>query len=65
MGSPNGPIFSRHEFAEMARILRGLRVTFILSLNDVPEVREIFAGFTIEPVRTPTSSPARFGASAS
>ncbi|MHA1523380.1 MAG: DNA adenine methylase, partial [Alphaproteobacteria bacterium] len=35
----------------MATVLRAIKGRFILSLNDVPEVREIFTGFTIEPVK--------------
>ncbi|MFN3582626.1 DNA adenine methylase [Phenylobacterium sp.] len=48
-----GPgMFGREEFAEMAEILAGLKGRFILSLNDVPEVREVFAAFQIETVTT-------------
>ena len=43
-----GPgLFSREEFVEMAQILAGLKGRFILSLNDRPEVRQIFSGFEI------------------
>ena len=45
-------LFSRDRFEEMARLLRGLEGRFILSLNDLPEVRETFAGFHIAAVRT-------------
>jgi len=38
-------LFDRGEFEMMAEQLRSLRGTFILSLNDHPEVRRIFAGF--------------------
>lgn len=38
-------MFGRGEFELMAEQLRGLRGRFILSLNDHPEVRRIFAGF--------------------
>lgn len=41
-------MFNRDEFAAMAEQLRGIRGRFILSLNDHPEVRRIFEGFTIE-----------------
>lgn len=48
-----GPgMFSQAEFQEMARALAGLKGRFILSLNDRPEVREIFAGFQIASVAT-------------
>lgn len=45
-------LFGRGEFAEMADVLGGLKGRFILSLNDRPEVREIFARFSIEGVAT-------------
>lgn len=35
----------------MAELLRTLRGKFILSINDKPEVRQIFAGFDFEEVR--------------
>ena len=45
-------LFTRARFEEMAALMRALKGRFILSLNDVPEVREIFAGFQIEQVMT-------------
>lgn len=45
-------MFGRDEFARMAEQLAGIRGRFILSINDVPEVREIFARFAIEEVTT-------------
>ncbi|MXV43890.1 DNA adenine methylase [Saccharibacter sp. 17.LH.SD] len=42
--------FKRDEFVEMGRTLRGLKGKFILSLNDCPEVREIFDDFNLEAV---------------
>lgn len=48
-----GPgMFDRTEFDQMAEILAGLKGRFILSLNDRPEVRKIFARFSIEAVQT-------------
>lgn len=41
-------LFSRDQFAAMAEQLRTIKGRFILSLNDRPEVRDIFAGFAIE-----------------
>jgi DNA adenine methylase len=38
-------IFGRGDFEKLATILRGIKGKFILSLNDVPPVREIFSGF--------------------
>ena len=43
----------------MAKILRGLKGRFILSINDRPEMRETFAGFAIEEVKTRYSVNAR------
>ena len=43
-------LFAREDFARMADFLAGLKGRFILSLNDRPEVRETFAGFTVEEV---------------
>jgi len=43
-------MFGREEFEQMAQVLRGISGRFILSLNDRPEVRRIFAGFEIEEV---------------
>lgn len=40
-------MFSREEFEEMAKELRGIKGRFILSINDRPEVRRIFDGFTM------------------
>lgn len=45
-------MFERSEFVHMAELLATIEGRFLLSLNDRPEVREIFAGFTIEPVQT-------------
>ncbi|WP_292940076.1 DNA adenine methylase [Novosphingobium sp.] len=41
-------MFTREEFAAMAELLRGVKGRFLLSLNDHPDVREIFAGFRFE-----------------
>ncbi len=45
-------LFNRAEFAAMAEALSGLQGRFILSLNDVPAVRETFAAYSIEAVGT-------------
>ena len=45
-------LFSRERFEEMAAVLAGLQGRFILSLNDVPGVRETFRQFLLHPVRT-------------
>ncbi len=35
-------MFSRDDFARMAAVLRGVKGRFILSINDVPEIRNLF-----------------------
>lgn len=42
--------FGRDEFVQMADVLKGLQGRFILSLNDCPQVRDIFSGFDFEEV---------------
>jgi DNA adenine methylase len=43
-------LFARSDYAELAEMLVALRGRFILSLNDVPEVRSLFARFQIASV---------------
>lgn len=45
-------MFARDDFARLAGMLAGLRGRFVLSLNDRPEVRAIFAGFRQDEVTT-------------
>lgn len=45
-----GAGFDRQDFAALAAALREIRGQFILSINDTPEVREIFAAFDQQPV---------------
>jgi len=45
-------LFSRDEFARLSERLSKIKGRFVLSVNDVPELRAIFAGFTIETVPT-------------
>ena len=45
-------MFSAEDFARMAALLRGIEARFTLSLNDTPEVRATFEGFTVEEVET-------------
>lgn len=45
-------LFARADYAKLAKLLKGLRGQFILSLNDVPEVRQTFAGFVMEEIKT-------------
>lgn len=44
-------MFGRDQFAKMADQLRGIEGKFILSINDTPEIRELFAGFIMDEVR--------------
>lgn len=50
-------LFRRDDYVEMAVRLAQLRGRFILSINDVPEIRALFSGFTIETVETTYSLP--------
>lgn len=43
-------VFSPADFDRLRGLLEGLRGRFILSINDRPEVRALFAGFVIEEV---------------
>lgn len=52
-------MFERRDFEALAGLLRGIKGRFILSLNDKPEVREIFAGFDFERVETTYTVAAR------
>ena len=42
--------FTSKDFQELQQILQKLKGRFILSLNDLPEVRELFSDFHIKPV---------------
>lgn len=54
-----GPgMFSRDDFAAISETLKTLRGAFIMSINDVPEVRQMFKWERIEQVKT-TYSVAR------
>lgn len=43
-------VFSAADFEALRDLLTGLQGRFILSINDRPEIRDLFARFTIEPV---------------
>ncbi len=45
-------MFSREDFTRLAKALAGLKGQFLLSINDCPETRQVFAGFTLEQVET-------------
>ena len=44
-------MFARDDFAAMAEQLASIKGTFILSINDRPEIREVFAAFVQEGVK--------------
>jgi DNA adenine methylase len=45
-------VFDRDDYARMAQALAGIKGRFLLSINDVPEIRETFAGFGMREVET-------------
>jgi DNA adenine methylase len=45
-------MFERADFARMAEVLAGISGKFLLSINDVPQIRQIFAAFPLKPVTT-------------
>lgn len=49
------------DYVEMAEHLKQLKGKFLLSLNDVPEIRKIFAGFEITPIKLAYSSQRKSG----
>ncbi|HAE38083.1 MAG TPA: DNA methyltransferase [Candidatus Riflebacteria bacterium] len=49
-------VFSKADFENLANILFSIKGKFILSLNDTPEIRKIFKGFTFESVSTTYSA---------
>ena len=52
-------LYGRDRFVELAEQLARLKGRFILSLNDVPEVREIFGRFEMTEVKTTYSIAAK------
>lgn len=53
--------FSRADFAELAKLLKSIKGRFILSINDVPEIRRIFKSFYIKEVQTTYTSGTQSG----
>lgn len=43
-------LFCKADFERLATILKNIKGKFILSINDTPEIREIFAGFHMQEV---------------
>ncbi len=52
-------IFSREDFSRLAEILSTIHGKFILSINDTPEIREVFNPFLINEVSTKYSLSTR------
>lgn len=40
--------FAEQDFLDLVEILRNLKGKFLMTINDTPEIREIFSGFVIE-----------------
>lgn len=45
-------IFGKEDFGKLAELLASIKGRFILSINDAPEIRQIFSGFEIKEVPT-------------
>jgi len=45
-------LFSKEDFGHLAKQLRTIKGRFLLSINDTPEIRKIFAAFKLTPVQT-------------
>jgi DNA adenine methylase len=43
-------LFERADFKRLANVLVGIKGKFLLSINDTPEIREIFSAFEVEAV---------------
>jgi DNA adenine methylase len=57
-----GPgIFGREDFTRLAGLLREISGRFLLGINDLPEVREIFVAFTLREVATTYNAGTRHG----
>ena len=51
-GDHGKELFGREDFEALSARLKALRGTYIMSINDVPEIRGLFSWATIEPVET-------------
>ena len=45
-------LFARQDFERLAKVLQGIKGRFVLSINDVPEIRALFAWAEIEEITT-------------
>ena len=53
--------FSEEDFQKLAEQLRGIEGKFVLSINDVPEIREIFRGFSLREIEIPYTAQREAG----
>ena len=53
--------FEEKDFRELAGLLAGLKGKFILSLNDLPEVRSIFGDFRMQAIQLAYSAQKKIG----
>jgi len=53
--------FSDQDFESLNRRLRAIRGRFILSLDDHPEVRKLFAGWNLEPIQLSYTAQRKIG----
>ncbi len=49
-GDYSKALFQRADFERLAGVLEGGKGRFVLSINDVPEIREVFGGFQLTEV---------------
>jgi len=52
-------VFTHADFARLAEMLKALRGRFVLSINDRPEIRDLFAWAKIQEVETRYSTNAK------
>jgi DNA adenine methylase len=53
--------FTRDDFVELEKILRTINGKFLLSINDVPEIRKLFKNYKIETVSLPYTAQQKTG----
>jgi DNA adenine methylase len=51
-GDCGAELFDRDQFEQLADRLRRIKGRYLMSINDVPEIRRLFRGQRIDPVRT-------------
>ncbi len=53
--------FDEKDFRQLRAVLQKIKGKFLLSLNDLPEVRKLFAGFHIRPITLAYSAQMKAG----